>query len=94
MRLVRIVLLPLIALCVMALPALAQDLGTPAEAKAMLEKVAIAMKANQAKTLQDINAGSYKEKDLYPFCGGPDGKYTAHGVNPALVGPKSEGFER
>ena len=86
MRLVRIVLLPLIALCVMALPALAQDLGTPAEAKAMLEKVAIAMKANQAKTLQDITAGAYKEKDLYPFCAGPDGKFTAHGANAALVG--------
>ena len=86
MRLVRTALLSLLAPCVMALPALAQDLGTPAEAKAMLEKVVTALKANQAKALQDINAGAYKEKDLYPFCGGPDGKYTAQGVNPALVG--------
>lgn len=86
MRPVRSVLLPMIALCGMALPALAQDMGTAAEAKAMLEKVVVAMKANQAKTLQDITAGAYKEKDLYPFCAGPDGKFTAHGANPALVG--------
>lgn len=86
MRFVRMSSLPLIALCVAAVPAAAQDLGTPAEAKAMLEKVAVAMKANEAKTLQDITAGSYKEKDLYPFCAGPDGKFTAHGANAALVG--------
>ena len=29
--------------------------------------------------------GGFKEKDLYPFCGGPDGKYTAT-PNPALTG--------
>ena len=64
----------------------AQQYGTPAEAKAMLEKVVTDMKANKAKTLQDISAGAYKEKDLYPFCGGPDGNFTAHGANPSLAG--------
>ena len=86
MRFVRMIALPVIALCIAAVPAIAQDLGTPAEAKAMLEKVAAAMKANEAKTLQDITAGAYKEKDLYPFCAGPDGKFTAHGANASLVG--------
>ncbi len=64
----------------------AQSVGTAAEAKAMLEKVVVAMKANQAKTLEDITKGVYKDRDLYPFCGGPDGKFTAHGANPSLVG--------
>ncbi|MBK8176418.1 MAG: cache domain-containing protein [Rhodospirillales bacterium] len=66
-------------------PAYATDYGTPAEAKAMLEKAAIALKANQAAALQEFTAGEdgFKEKDLYPYCGGPDGKFTAH---PKLVG--------
>ena len=63
----------------------AGDYGTPAEAKAMLEKVVTAIKADKAKALQEITAGTdgFKEKDLYPYCGGPDGKFTAH---PKLVG--------
>lgn len=54
-----------------ALPAFAGDTGTPAEAKAMLEKVAAAMKGNEAQTLTAINKGEYKDRDLYPFCGDP-----------------------
>jgi signal transduction histidine kinase len=76
----------------LALPALllagsvwAADYGTPAEAKAMLEKVVASMKKDKAKTLEEINKGEagFKDRDLYPFCGGPDGKFTAH---PKLVG--------
>ena len=63
----------------------AADYGTPAEAKAMLEKVVAAMKKDKAKTLEEITKGEdgFKDRDLYPFCGGPDGKFTAH---PKLVG--------
>ena len=76
----------------LALPAIllaglvwAADYGTPAEAKAMLEKVVTSMKKDKAKTLEEINKGEagFKDRDLYPFCGGPDGKFTAH---PKLVG--------
>ena len=67
-------------------PASAQEMGTAAEAKAMLEKVVADVKASKAKALQDITAGTYNKKDLYPFCGGPDGKFTAHGANKSLVG--------
>lgn len=76
----------------LALPAIllagsvwAADYGTPAEAKAMLEKVVAGMKKDKAKTLEEINKGEagFKDRDLYPFCGGPDGKFTAH---PKLVG--------
>ncbi len=76
----------------LALPAIllagsvwAADHGTPAEAKAMLEKVVAGIKKDKAKTLEEINKGEagFKDRDLYPFCGGPDGKFTAH---PKLVG--------
>jgi len=63
----------------------AGEYGTPAEAKAMLERVVTAIKANKAKALEDITKGEdgFKEKDLYAYCGGPDGNFTAH---PKLVG--------
>jgi signal transduction histidine kinase len=73
-------------LFIIAAPVSAQDVGTAAEAKAMLEKVAADLKANKAKTLQDISAGTYNKKDLYPFCGAADGTFTAHGANKTLVG--------
>ena len=58
-----------------AVPAWAQEYGTPAEAKAMLEKAVAALKVDQAKALQMFTKGEggFREKDLYPYCGGPDG---------------------
>ena len=52
----------------------------------MLEKVVSAMKSNEAQTLQRINKGEFKKDDLYPFCGGPDGKFSANASNTSLVG--------
>lgn len=66
--------------------ALAQaQYGTAAEAKAMLEKAVAAVKANKAAALQQFQKGEggFKDRDLYPFCGGPDGMFTAH---PTLTG--------
>lgn len=85
MRFVRAVFVSLMVLCVTTLPSMAQDYGTPAEAKAMLEKAVAALKANQTQALQMFTKGEggFKEKDLYPYCGGPDGNFTAH---PTLVG--------
>lgn len=85
MRFVRVLCASLIVLCVAALPSFAQDYSTPAEAKAMLEKAVVALKANQAQALTMFSKGEggFKEKDLYPYCGGPDGMFTAH---PTLVG--------
>jgi hypothetical protein len=69
----------------LATTALAADFGTSAEAKAMLEKAVVALKANQATALSMFTKGEggFKDRDLYPFCGGPDGMFTAH---PSLVG--------
>lgn len=63
----------------------ADEYGTPAEAKAMLEKAVAAVKQDESKALEMFTkgAGGFKEKDLYPFCAGPDGNFTAH---PKLVG--------
>lgn len=59
--------------------------GTAAEAKTMLEKAATAIKADKAKALNMFakGEGGFKDRDLYPFCGGPDGNFTAH---PTLTG--------
>jgi len=45
-------------------------LGTAADAKAMLDKTAAALKADKAKTLEEINAGTngFLVGDIYPFC--------------------------
>ena len=63
----------------------AGEYGTPAEAKAMLEKAVAAVKQDKAKALDLFTKGEggFKDRDLYPYCGGPDGKFTAH---PKLVG--------
>jgi signal transduction histidine kinase len=59
--------------------------GTAPEAKAMLEKAAAAVKADKAGALAKFQKGEdgFKDRDLYPFCGGPDGNFTAH---PSLTG--------
>ena len=62
--------------------------GTADEAKAMLERAVVAVNADEAAALAAFTAGTdgFKDRDLYVFCGGPDGMMTAHGAKPALVG--------
>ena len=48
--------------------ALAQQ-GTAADAKAMLDKTVMAIKADKAKAIAEINkGGDYLKGDIYPFC--------------------------
>ena len=65
--------------------AVAAEYGTAAEAKHMLERAVREIKADKAKALEVFTEGKwgFKDRDLYPFCGGPDGNFTAH---PRLVG--------
>lgn len=56
----------------------AADYGTSAEAKEMLNETVQAMKSDEKGTIKKINAGEMKDRDLYPFCGDPDGKVVAH----------------
>lgn len=59
---------------------LAADYGTAAEAKAMLERAIAELKKDEAGALAKFNKGEegFKDRDLYPFCAGPDGITTAH----------------
>ncbi|MCG6204076.1 cache domain-containing protein [Rhodopseudomonas sp. HC1] len=63
--------------------ALAGEFGTADEAKTMLTKAAV--KADKTTALAQFAKGEsgFKDRDLYPFCGGPDGLFTAH---PTLTG--------
>jgi single cache domain-containing protein len=67
----------------------AQQSGTAAEAKAMLERAVTAPKVGEAKPLTEFNDKTNKQfhdRDLYVFCVNmADGKFTAH-PNPALIG--------
>ncbi len=61
--------------------------GTAEEARAMLERVVTSMKADPAKTIAQINKGEggFRDRDLYPFCAGPEGKNVAH-PDPTRIG--------
>jgi signal transduction histidine kinase len=63
----------------------AGEFGSAGEAKAMLEKAVAALKADKTAALAQFTKGEggFKDRDLYPFCGGADGMFTAH---PTLVG--------
>lgn len=77
-----------VALLCAAAIAVAQQFGTAAEARAMLEKATAALKAGEAAAIAKFNdkAGGFRDRDLYVFCYNvSDGKFTAH-PNPALMG--------
>lgn len=61
-------------------PTFAAAQGSASEAKSMLQKAVAAIKADKAKALDQISLGAngFRDRDLYPFCGGPDGNFTAH----------------
>jgi cytochrome c len=69
--------------------ATAQQFGTQAEAKAMLERAVAALKANEKTALSEFNDKenkNFRDRDLYVFSFDmSDGKFTAH-PNPALMG--------
>lgn len=71
---------------------LAGDFGTAAEARTMLDRVVAAMKADQAQALAMFTKGEggFKDRDLYPYCIGPDGNFSAH---PTLVGTNATGLK-
>jgi hypothetical protein len=60
--------------------------GTATEAKAMLERAAVAVKANEVAAIAAFNRNDsqFRDRDLYVFCfNAEDGKFSAH---EALVG--------
>lgn len=69
----------------------AAEYGTASQAKAMLQKAVAAVKADKAKALEMFTKGEggFKDWDLHPFCGDPDGNFTAH---PKLTGKSLKGL--
>jgi signal transduction histidine kinase len=62
-------------------PALAEERGTPEEARQLLGRaVALVEEAGEKKALAAFNDrdGAFVDRDLYVFCLGPDYKITAH----------------
>lgn len=69
--------------------AYAQDRGTSAEAKALLDKAVVFYKANgQEKAFAAFNdsKGQFVSKDLYIFALDMNGKILSHGANAGLIG--------
>ncbi len=56
----------------------AAEYGSPEEAKAMLESTVEQLKADKEGTIAKINQGEFTDRDLYPYCAGEDGMFTAH----------------
>jgi len=78
-----------LAVCVSFSASAAFALGTAADAKAMLEKTVTALKADKAKTLDEINAGTngFLQGDIYPFCFN-----LSDGKNVAVANPNAKGL--
>ncbi len=68
--------------------------GTPAEARAMLDRAVQALVADKQKALTAFTRGSngFSQGDLYVFCFGPDGIVDAH-PNAALIGMEASLFK-
>lgn len=75
--------------------AFAQDVGTAAEAQALVKKAIAHYKAaGKDKACVDFAAaGEYQFKDLYVFVQQLDGNMLCHGKNPALNGKNLSGLK-
>jgi cytochrome c len=82
-----------VALSSAALSATAPERGTPAQARAMLQKAVAHYKAvGRTQALADFNAkkSPFGERDLYVFCIGPDNTLIANGGFPEYVGRSAD----
>ncbi|HMK56335.1 MAG TPA: cache domain-containing protein [Dissulfurispiraceae bacterium] len=88
----RIFCMSILVMFLVACAAWASDYGTPDEAKKMLEKAVAEIQKDKTNALAMFSKGDggFKDRDLYPYCGGPDGNFTAH---PSLVGKSLKGLK-
>ena len=70
----------------------AGDFGTREQAEALLQRAVAMLNPDKARALDLFTSGDggFIDRDLYVFCGGPDGMLTAH---PYLMGVSLKGFE-
>ncbi|EXJ17255.1 cache domain-containing protein [Imhoffiella purpurea] len=77
--------------------ALAADMATPDEAKAMSQKARAAvneMGKEEAFAAFSANDGGFKDKDLYVFCMDMDGVMLSHAMKPELIGKNLFDFNK
>jgi hypothetical protein len=70
-----------LAAAAIAGPARSEEFGTLAEAKLMLERAIVEVRADKARAFHLFNSNhpQYRDRDLFVFCfGAEDGKFTAH----------------
>jgi signal transduction histidine kinase len=86
------VLMVAVVLMVAAGVASATEFGTREQAKALFERAIAMLKADKDRALDLFTSGhgGFIDRDLYVFCGGPDGMVTAH---PYLMGFKLRDFK-
>jgi signal transduction histidine kinase len=85
------------AAALLAGTALAADMATPDEAKALSQKAQTAvneMGKDKAFTAFAAADGGFKAKDLYVFCMDMDGVMLSHAVKPELVGKNLLDFNK
>lgn len=82
-------MIPLLAVTVYPGPGFASEFGTPEEARAILDRAVVALQTDKSAALDAFNKkdGGYRDRDLYVFCGGPDGNITAHARGRAIGRP-------
>jgi hypothetical protein len=76
-------------------PLSAAEFGTAAEAKALLERAVIVLRADPAAATAKFNKGEdgFRDRDLYVFCvGAGDAKTTAH-ADPRILGRDVRDFK-
>jgi signal transduction histidine kinase len=81
-----------VVLIVVAGVTAAAEFGTREQAKAMLERAIAVLKADKERALDLFTSGDggFIDRDLYVFCGGPDGMLTAH---PYFMGINLKAFK-
>ena len=81
MRNIRGIFAVAFASAIIVAPARSEEFGTTAQARQMLERAAVEVRADKARAFQMFNANDsrFRDRDLFVFCfDGEDGKFTAH----------------
>ena len=81
MRNIRQCFAVVFAIAAIAGPARSQEFGTTAQARLMLERAAVEVRADKARAFQMFNANDsrFRDRDLFVFCfNAEDGKFSAH----------------
>ena len=96
MRFIRWTVAVAAAAMLLAGSALAEDRGSPDEAKALVEKAAAHLQAvGPEKAFADFNdqKGAFVDRDLFVFVYSLDGKVVVGGAVPALLGRSALAFK-